>query len=295
MGEGRSRRLQLLRAGQSNRLGGMVVKFSNLKTSRKLGVAFFAVVATILAMSAAILWNLQGTKRTQEEQTVASHAFTLVHEVAYSLLQQENSYRGFLLTNDQHYVELVKTHRKKFDEQVAELLQLESGDTDFTMDISVATAAMDAWWQDIFEQGQRLAADPIYRFRAVEMVGQNGLAEMYMNSIDDALDTVQAKLQAQIDGARQAADDAVKFNETVLYVGLGFSVLISLGLGFLLSRMIAAPVTALTGVMGRLAGGDNSVVVPAVLRRDEIGEMARAVEVFKQAALAKLRAEAEAA
>src|SRR5690606_32002449 len=65
-------------------------------------------------------------------------------------------------------------------------------------------------------------------------------------------------------------------------------------LGVLMSRMIARPITALTGVMGRLATGDNSVEVPAVTRRDEIGEIARAVLVFKDAAIEKLRIEGDA-
>ncbi|MBC7905342.1 MAG: HAMP domain-containing protein [Rhodospirillaceae bacterium] len=46
------------------------------------------------------------------------------------------------------------------------------------------------------------------------------------------------------------------------------------------------PVVAMTAVMKRLAGGDNDVVVPSHGRQDEIGEMAAAVAVFKENALA---------
>jgi methyl-accepting chemotaxis protein len=44
--------------------------------------------------------------------------------------------------------------------------------------------------------------------------------------------------------------------------------------GWLLSNAIAAPVTAMTAAMRRLAGGDNTVACPAVGRKDEIGGMA---------------------
>src|SRR5690606_25962819 len=47
-----------------------------------------------------------------------------------------------------------------------------------------------------------------------------------------------------------------------------------------------------TSVMGRLAAGDNSVEVPSTQRKDEIGEIAQAVLVFKEAAIAKLNLEA---
>jgi methyl-accepting chemotaxis protein len=44
---------------------------------------------------------------------------------------------------------------------------------------------------------------------------------------------------------------------------------------------IARPIARMTGVMGRLAEGDEAVAVPHTGRRDEIGAMAAAVQVFK--------------
>lgn len=44
---------------------------------------------------------------------------------------------------------------------------------------------------------------------------------------------------------------------------------------------IVRPLDSLGGVMGHLAKGDKSVAVPLVGKSDEIGDMARAVEVFK--------------
>jgi len=70
-------------------------------------------------------------------------------------------------------------------------------------------------------------------------------------------------------------------------------ILVTFGVAYLVVRSVVNPVNALTGVMGRLASGDNGVEVPAVERGDEIGEMARAVLVFKEAAIEKLRLEAE--
>lgn len=57
---------------------------------------------------------------------------------------------------------------------------------------------------------------------------------------------------------------------------------------------VANPIGILTAVMRKLASGDLSVVVSGANRTDEIGEMARAVEVFKQAALHNKNLEAEA-
>lgn len=54
---------------------------------------------------------------------------------------------------------------------------------------------------------------------------------------------------------------------------------------------ISAPMSALEGVMKRLAGGELDAVVSGADRRDELGAMAKAVQVFKEAGIEKGRLE----
>jgi PAS domain S-box-containing protein len=58
-----------------------------------------------------------------------------------------------------------------------------------------------------------------------------------------------------------------------------------LGLSYAIIRGIVGPVTAMTEAMGRLARGDRSVEIDARERRDEIGEMAAALDIFKSNAI----------
>ena len=60
---------------------------------------------------------------------------------------------------------------------------------------------------------------------------------------------------------------------------------IGFGLAWFIGSGIAKPVIAMTAAMARLAGGDKTITVPALGRKDEIGQMADAVEVFKQNAI----------
>ncbi|HEY4987534.1 MAG TPA: methyl-accepting chemotaxis protein [Bradyrhizobium sp.] len=53
-------------------------------------------------------------------------------------------------------------------------------------------------------------------------------------------------------------------------------------LGLLLGRGISRPLTAVTAVMNRLSSGDTSVTIPGGERTDEVGTMARAVDVFRR-------------
>ena len=54
---------------------------------------------------------------------------------------------------------------------------------------------------------------------------------------------------------------------------------------WVVSRRVARPLLAMTSAMRRLAGGDHSIEVPALSRTDEIGEMARSVQVFRDNAI----------
>jgi len=63
---------------------------------------------------------------------------------------------------------------------------------------------------------------------------------------------------------------------------------------FAIRNMVVAPITGLSSTMDRLSRGDFQVRVEGEDRRDELGRMARAVQVFKDAGLEKQRLEAEA-
>lgn len=66
-------------------------------------------------------------------------------------------------------------------------------------------------------------------------------------------------------------------------------------IAFFAARQIAKPISGMTQSMKKLAAGDHSVAIPGVGRFDEIGDMAAAVQVFKDTALETERLKAEQA
>lgn len=58
-------------------------------------------------------------------------------------------------------------------------------------------------------------------------------------------------------------------------------------LGYFYARSFSRPITGMTDAMRHLAGGNIEVEVPAIGRKDEIGEMASALQIFRENALAK--------
>jgi len=77
----------------------------------------------------------------------------------------------------------------------------------------------------------------------------------------------------------------------ILMLAIGGFVLGSVW-AFMLARGISRPMTAMCRAMRELAGGNFDVVLPGLGRRDELGEMAGAVEEFKVQAIAKAERDA---
>ncbi len=92
-------------------------------------------------------------------------------------------------------------------------------------------------------------------------------------------------------------DDSANGLAVKIMVGVSLLALVmGTGGAFVVARGITVPVLAMTATMTKLANGDKTVVIPALDNKDEIGEMAKAVQVFKENAIRveKLQAEQEA-
>ncbi len=83
---------------------------------------------------------------------------------------------------------------------------------------------------------------------------------------------------------------------TFAAVGVGIvSLILGAALGVFITGSIRKPLARLGDAMARLAEGDLEAPIPGVDQRNELGDMARRVEVFKTNANEKRRVEAEAA
>lgn len=106
-----------------------------------------------------------------------------------------------------------------------------------------------------------------------------------------ALAELKASLESQRQqGADQVADAIWTLSATVAGVMfLACVVLAVFGMfAFWFTRFrVANPLNRINAVMDRLSHNDTSVDVPFVAKRDEVGEMARAVSVFKDNAIKK--------
>jgi len=87
----------------------------------------------------------------------------------------------------------------------------------------------------------------------------------------------------------------ITFAEMEMLISGIVGVLLGMLIAYMLSKVISTPVTQMTSAMAQLADGQLEVDIPAQGRRDEIGRMAAAVQVFKESAIENKRLEEEAA
>jgi methyl-accepting chemotaxis protein len=138
---------------------------------------------------------------------------------------------------------------------------------------------------------------------AFDKTGPNLLLgdELYYKAITPLIVGTIGKMEAAKVGIGQAfekiaaeTDDRISNTTTTQEMVAGAAVVIGLLIAFFIARGIIGPLSGLTSGMKQLAGGNFGVVLPGLDRKDEVGDMAQAVETFKVKAEEKARDEAEA-
>jgi methyl-accepting chemotaxis protein len=119
-----------------------------------------------------------------------------------------------------------------------------------------------------------------------------------MAETEKRLDVVSAGLERAIRGTAVDTENDARNRLKLLSEASLLLAALSLALGGLLAWRIAGsitgPVHAIASTMSAMSNGDLSHAAPGLERSDEIGEMARAVEVFRENAEARARLEGEA-
>jgi methyl-accepting chemotaxis protein len=93
---------------------------------------------------------------------------------------------------------------------------------------------------------------------------------------------------------RQDADASATLAMRLSLAAFVLAALMALGAAVVSILRVARPISAITGSMRTLAGGDTETEVPFANRRDEIGEMAAAVSVFRDNAIERAALERQA-
>ena len=121
----------------------------------------------------------------------------------------------------------------------------------------------------------------------------NGNYESAMSTAIVLLDAVSSNVESVVEAARADLKRGSVWAWVLAPAGLA-AVLIALGFGYwMIRRSVIHPIGEVTEEMMKLAAGDLAVTLTHQDSQDEIGDMARAVVVFRDAAIEKQRLEGQ--
>ncbi|MFN4295376.1 MAG: ATP-binding protein [Brevundimonas sp.] len=267
----------------------------HLRTPLKMVVAFSVVLTAIAVMGVVLFTHMQTVKRFEAASVKALATLSASAGARFDLARQENSLRGFMLTGEPYYLRRIETvHRPSYIRHADELARLAADDPPMQARVAALNAAYARWEAEAMTPAMALAADPASRAEAVALVGEAGLADGLIAPAEDVLDALRDDARSALRGYHGANGRALVVMEIALVGGILSAALIAALMGAILVRDMGSPVSALTRIMRRLAAGETDFVAPGVGRRDEIGDMARAVDTFRRAAVVKMRLEREA-
>jgi methyl-accepting chemotaxis protein len=243
--------------------------------------AFFVASGVVFACLNVIRDNAVAVERSFKLAKFAAHTETLINE-------QQAAVRGFIITGDEAFARTYREKGEAFDRDIEAFIK-GSTRADQIARAERLSAMAKEWRRTRGDVEIALARDPATHAQAAAMITTGKL---------QPIRDLQAEINAAADqrsAVRLAERDrALRDARLALEIGGAMAILIAVAMAWLLSRTIAQPIVGMTGVMGRLAAGDNGVAVPGMDRHDEVGQMAQAVLAFKEAALEKLRIEGEA-
>jgi methyl-accepting chemotaxis protein len=188
-----------------------------------------------------------------------------------------------LATRESKGIATFKTNLGKAQQQVVELEKANLPSNLAALLASVKTGL--AKYAEAFEKtGPNLVLGDELYYKAI--------TPLIMGTIGK-LDSAQAAIEQTFVKASSDTEGRISSTVTLQEIVAGAAVILGVLIAFLIARGIVGPLSGLTSGMKELAGGNFGVVLPGLDRKDEVGDMAQAVETFKVKAEEKARDEAE--
>ncbi|MCX8996356.1 methyl-accepting chemotaxis protein [Rhizobiaceae bacterium BDR2-2] len=268
------------------------MSLKNLSLNLKLVLTFMAIMSVCAFASAWVFWSSMQNNMASDEVDRFSEVMLKADDAQAAMLEQAVNQRGYLLLRSEGAYNDVFASRDRMLAALDDAARLADGDAQALAGLSAMRQAADAFHTQLAVP--QLAARKDTGMPVSEIVEIGGSAAR--NHLD-AFRQAFTGFREDVGGRRELLMAEQNVRQTGIYIALGLggtlAGVVALLLVWLLSRSIVTPVVGMTAAMSRLAEGDHDIEVPAVDRGDEVGRMARAVLVFKQAAIDKERLSGE--
>ena len=114
------------------------------------------------------------------------------------------------------------------------------------------------------------------------------LMDSLSNEIRRVVSSSRGQVAADQRGVERSVENGNQLIVTIILISLAFSASI---VWFYVLRRVARPLKQMAAAVGKLAGGDQTVVVPGENRPDEIGDLAKALRVIRSTGVRAARSQ----
>jgi len=265
---------------------------NNIKIGQKLSVAFGLMTLVSVLVAAVVFFNLSGIRSASDWNDHTQNVLNQLDAISSSMVDQETGVRGYLVSNEDQFLEPYRQGGQITKTALDKLASLTSDNPEQQARIETLRAHVAEWQTKVaLVEIQKMQAGDIEGARSLEA---SGVGKSAMDGVRAVVGQMRdAENQLLVSRSAQR-DRAIWISQVALVVSGMVSAGLSVMLGFLMARSIARPIGQMTGVMAKLAAGDLTAQVSGLGRGDELGDMAKAVQVFKDNGLRARALETEA-
>ncbi|WP_082363863.1 CHASE3 domain-containing protein [Rhodopseudomonas sp. AAP120] len=270
----------------------MLSSLLNLKTSYKLAGILSLIALVSIAAYGLIARNLAILAQNNDMTTHTYKVMENAKMIVSAMVDGETGVRGYLISGEDKFLDPYRASDKLFRTSWDEAKKLTSDNPAQQNRLDQIAASAADWRSNVAEREIALMKNPqtVNEARALETSGAGKKAmDAIRGHVRDLVDAEAALLSVRAEGAAAALSSSYT---AIILSAVVMLVIIIAGLLFL-GRAVTRGIVDMTTAMGRLAQNDLTVEVPHADRRDEIGKMAMAVQVFKDNAVRVRQLEAE--
>lgn len=266
----------------------MISALQNIKIFLKLVVSFAIMVAVVVSSGLIVRSEVDSMEEAASYRSFTYTVLNAVDDSLSALIDQQSALRGYLLTGRESYADAYRKYAGEYDEAIARAQRLVRDPASRRM-----LADLDA----LAAEWRTGAADKMLAMMKVDPGQARGMAiadSGRLTAVRQKQEEIIRIQEGLLESRRLAADQAAARARQTILASSAITLLLAVMLGWVLTRLIARPMSAMSDLMGRLASGDKSIVVAGIARGDEVGDLARALDVFKTNAIEAERLAAEA-
>jgi len=256
---------------------------------RKIMLAIGLFLALFLLTS---LVTLHSLRRQESNRFWAMHTYQVLLELDHVQRALQNSQigaRGYMLTQHADQRALYEGGENDLHQRILRLRELTADNALQQSRIDNLETLAAQWRREVTANAinaiaQLKTTDPVAVALERQRIQANYLEHrtVRVEDLNAAVDQMIGEENQLLTGRNHDLDATLTTTQVIAAVAALLSLLLGIAVISLTSRLVTRPLRRLTDLMTRLANHDHEFEIGQLDRRDEVGEIARTLHVFKQ-------------